>query len=494
MTKISGAHVITRQPGLATPRAPTEPRSAEPPAFPVDQPDLAVIGGGAAGLAAASVAAEAGLNVLLIDERPVPGGQYYKQPVGRAGSDPRFRPDRQFRDGAALIARARRGGTRWLEGASVWGAFAPLELAVTSRAGGRIVRPARLIVATGAYERALPVPGWTLPGVMTTGAAQTLLRSHGVVAGRRVLLAGNGPLNLQVALELARAGATVVAVAELAPPPASPAAWLDMARADPGLLARGAGYLAGLRRRGIALLHRHCLARVEPAADGLRANLATWDGERLGPGPSFTVDAVTMGYGFLPSNDVPRALGAAMVFDPAQRQLRTVCDADGLTSVPNLYAAGDCRGLGGAQAARAEGVIAGLAAAASLGRAIPPALAAEGRRARSDLARHRRFQRGLWRLFTAADPASALATPDTLICRCEEVARARLDATAEGIGATKRLTRAGMGRCQGRYCAPALAAMIAARDGTPIDQDAFFAPRPPIKPVRIGDLIRPAAE
>jgi NAD(P)H-nitrite reductase large subunit len=251
-----------------------------------------------------------------------------------------------------------------------------------------------------------------------------------------------------------------------------------------------------LRRRSIRVLHGHCLQRVEARDGGLRATLASWNGARLGDGPAFDVDVVAMGYGFLPSDDVLRALGAAQSFDPVQRQRRTERDADGRTSVPEMFGVGDCCGLGGAQAARAEGVIAGLAAAASLGRMASSSFAAEEQRARAELARHRRFQRGLWRLFAAADPADALATPETLVCRCEEVSRGQIEAAlddgAPGIGAAKRLTRAGMGRCQGRYCAPHLAAMIAARDGVAIDAAAFFAPRPPIKPVRIGDLIRAA--
>ena len=485
MTKVAGPHDIIRQPALTPLRA----RTAAPPDapdLPIDTPDLAIVGGGAGGLAAASVAAESGLDVLLIDERPVHGGQYYKQPAAD-----RVAGDAQAREGARLIARARASGTRFLDGATVWGAFAPLELALITPAGPLLVRPKRLIVATGAYERSLPVPGWTLPGVMTTGAAQTLLRSYGVAAGQRIVVAGNGPLNLQVALELARAGAKIVAVAELAPRPTSAAALLDMAFSAPDLLAKGAGYLAALRRRGIAILHGNCLRAVEARPYGLRAQLATWDGARLGDGPAFDVDIVTMGYGFLPADDVFRALGAAEIQDPRHRQPRTVRDADGRTSVEHVFGVGDCCGLGGAHAARAEGVIAACAVVASLGRVAP--VGSEGRQARDALRRHRRFQRGLWSMFAAADPSAGLATPDTLVCRCESVTRATLDAAmddgATSIGAVKRLTRAGMGGCQGRYCGPHLAALLAARGAAPVDEAAFFAPRPPIRPVRIGDLI-----
>ena len=211
MTRIEGPHTIRRQQSPAAAPATVGPL---PPAA-LATPELLVVGGGAGGLAAAAVAAEAGAEVVLLDERPQPGGQYYKQPSASRGAI--ARPDAQFAGGRALIERARRAGVRLVSGAQAWGAFAaPLEVAAVTPEGAAVYRPRRLVIATGAYERGLPVPGWTLPGVMTTGAAQTLLRSYGVLPGRRVLVAGNGPLNLQVALELARAGAEIVALAELA--------------------------------------------------------------------------------------------------------------------------------------------------------------------------------------------------------------------------------------------------------------------------------------
>ncbi|MBV9634005.1 MAG: FAD-dependent oxidoreductase [Methylobacteriaceae bacterium] len=491
MTKVSGPHRVRRQTPVAT-AIPGEaaPRSGD---IPCDTPEIAVIGGGAGGLAAAAAAAEAGARVILIDERPQLGGQFYKQPAGLYGGVGPFE-DAQFRDGAALIERTRAAGVQIVEG-EVWGAFAPLELSLVTAAGPRHVRPGRLIVATGAYERGLPVPGWTLPGVMTTGAAQTLLRSYRVLAGRRILVAGNGPLNLQVARELARAGAHVVAVAELAPRPSwsrSAALW-QMLRADPALLRDGVVYLAGLRRRGVPMLFAHRLGLIEKTGEGLRAQLERWNGVSFSQGPTFLADVVCMGYGFMPSNEVLRALDARQVFDRARGHLVTVRDADCCTSVPGLYGVGDCCGLGGAHAAREEGIIAAVAAVATLGRAVPPRLVEEARAARTRLKRLRLFQKGLWRLFAPSAPAGTAMGRDVLICRCEEVTLGEIEAAlADGspsVGGIKRRTRVGMGRCQGRYCGALVAAMAAERRGGDIDEDAFFAPRPPIKPVRIGDLV-----
>jgi NADPH-dependent 2,4-dienoyl-CoA reductase/sulfur reductase-like enzyme len=456
-------------------------------------PDILVLGGGAGGLNAATAAARAGARVLLVDERPEPGGQFYKQPLPIPALAAEIAGDGQFAGGRALIAEAEAAGVEMRRGVQLWGAFEPLDLMIFDGQASRLCRPKRLIVAAGAYERALPLPGWTLPGVMTTGAAQTLLRSYRVLAGRRVLLAGNGPLNIQVALELARAGAEVSAVVELAPKPGSWAlpALGRMLTSTPALAWRGWRQIAELTRRGTAFLHGSVLSGVTQIADGLRAEVKHWptgDGARLSD-----VDAVAMGYGFQPSNEILRALGCAHRFDPARGHLVTERDAEGRTSIAEIYAVGDCAGLGGAPAAEAEGVIAGLAAARSLGLAPSAAQQQAGEAARTALRRHRRFQAGLWQLFAAPRLLAELAAPETLICRCEELSRAEIEAGiapgSESIGAVKRQTRSGMGRCQGRYCGPIIAALSAEHQGEALNEAGHWAPRPPVKPIRIGDIV-----
>ncbi|MEL7045034.1 MAG: 2Fe-2S iron-sulfur cluster-binding protein, partial [Pseudomonadota bacterium] len=174
------------------------------------EPDVLVLGAGAGGLRAAIAAARAGAEVLVLDERKVEGGQYFKQP---SADLPLL--DRQQRSGAELLQEARASGARLRSGIELWGAFEGPELFASSAEGEAfLVRPRQLIVATGAYERPRMVPGWTLPGVMTTGAAQTLWRSYRSLPGRRVAVCGSGPLNLQVALELRKGGAQEVFVAE----------------------------------------------------------------------------------------------------------------------------------------------------------------------------------------------------------------------------------------------------------------------------------------
>jgi NADPH-dependent 2,4-dienoyl-CoA reductase/sulfur reductase-like enzyme len=487
MTKVSGPHSVRRQSFQI--RLPEQAEGAAPilaSDLAVRTPDLLVIGGGAGGLAAATTAAEAGLETVLIDERTMPGGQFFKQPGAAHRFADTMAADPQVADGRARIERARRAGVEIVSGADAWGAFAPLTVGVTTAAQSLLFRPARLVVATGAYERGVPVPGWTLPGVMTTGAAQTLLKTDGVLPGRRVLVCGNGPLNLQVALELARAGAEIVAVAELAARPGvgQVGAALRMMATGFDVAWQGVDMLLELRRRRIPLLYGQGLTRVAPAGDSLVAS--------LGSG-RFDVDAVLMGYGFLPSNELLRALGCRHDFDAARNHLVTWRNEECETSVAGVHAVGDCCGLGGARAATDEGVIAGWAVARALGRPVNQQRLAAARR---NLARHRRFQKSLWQLFAAPRLQAERAESDTIVCRCEEVTRGAveraLDDGEPSIGEVKRRTRLGMGRCQGRYCAPVLAALLAERQGRPIDELAFFAPRLPARPVTISDLVRGA--
>jgi NADPH-dependent 2,4-dienoyl-CoA reductase/sulfur reductase-like enzyme len=497
MTKLERPVSIRRQRSLArASAAAADARDPQPRGIAPLKPDLLVVGGGIGGLNAARSAALAGANVVLVDDRPLSGGQYYKQPLAIEALAQEHASDRQFAGGRALIRSAERAGVTMFRGARVWGAFEPLELLILDNGASRLCRPKRLVVAAGAYERGLPVPGWTLPGVMTTGAAQTLLRSYRVLAGRRVLIAGNGPLNFQVAVELARAGAEIAAVVELAARPSLSGlpALGAMVASTPALALRGAGYLAELSRRGVPLLYGSVLAEVAGNAGVLSALVKRWPLEPQDKGRRFDADAVCMGYGFMPSNEILRALGCTHRFDPARGHLVTERDEDQRSSVPEIYAVGDCAGLSGAPAAEAEGIIAGIAAARSIGLELGATSRAAQARARSALARHRRFQAGLWRLFRAQRPAGELATPETIVCRCEELSHggivAEMQSGFASVGALKRRTRGGMGRCQGRYCSPVLAALSAESEGRPLDEAGYWAARPPVIPITIGDIVR----
>lgn len=460
--------------------------------------DVLVIGAGPAGLAAALAAADAGLDVVLADDRAAPGGQYFKQPPEARVSDP-TRLDAQYRAGRALIAHVRAAGVEHRPGMEVWGAPAPDELLATAPDGPWTLRPRALVIATGAYERAVPVPGWTLPGVMTTGAAQTLLRAYQVSPGARVLVAGNGPLNMQVAAELVRGGARVVALAELArsTDPRRAPALARMAAAAPDLIVQGARYGATLARARVPILHGRALVRAEGDGRVERATLAKID-DRGRPVPgserTYEVDAVCVGYGFLPSSELARTLGVPHRYDRRSGAFVVERSANGRTPVDGVWVVGDGGGIGGARVAQAAGTLAGVDVARSLGRTIDGEQLAAERAAERAYRRARRFQDALWSVYAAPPLAERLATPDTPICRCENVPLRRIeeafDAGMQHIGAVKRVTRAGMGGCQGRYCGGILAEIAARRAGREPDEFDLFAPAAPFKPQRLDDVAR----
>ncbi|MDP6785856.1 MAG: FAD-dependent oxidoreductase [Rhodospirillales bacterium] len=505
LTKVeAGLRVHSRAPAeaVATAKAPPLARAPDGP-IPVHQCQILVIGAGPGGLAAAEAAARGGAGVTVLDERPEAGGQYFKQ---LAPSQRFSRPsaiDRQFARGRDLIERVRGLGVEMVGGATVWGATwidsGGVEVDVLHADRALRYRAAQLIVATGAFERAFPVPGWTLPGFMTTGAAQTLGRAYRVAPGSRVLIAGNGPLNLQVACELAHGGFEVVAVAEAAPAPgaARAGAILKAFYRSPDLMAQGLSYLATLRRLGVPVLHGHVLARAEGAGRVQRATLARVDkaGKTISE-QTYQVDAVCSGYGFAPSTEITRLLGCRHRFDGrVPGALVVERDGDAATSRPGVFAVGDCGGIGGARVALSQGTLAGWAAVCNLGRSLSAEERSRIAKARRALARELAFQDALWRLFEAPPGAEGRLDDAVPVCRCEEVTAATLKRCIAGgvdeIGALKKVTRAGMGHCQGRYCGPRIAHLCATATGRAPDEFALFAPRFPLKPVPV---IAPASE
>ncbi|MDO9636940.1 MAG: FAD-dependent oxidoreductase [Pseudotabrizicola sp.] len=439
-------------------------------------PDLLIVGGGAGGLSAAIAARQAGASVIILDERKVGGGQYFKQSAVSAPLDA------QQSAGADLLAQALAAGAELIAEVELWGAFDGLLFLAEHKGTALIARPRAAVIATGAYERPEICPGWTLPGVMTTGAAQTLWRSYRTLPGRRVAIVGSGPLNLQVGLELAQGGAEVVMIAERGPAPwMRPMASAALALAGPALALTGLRTLAALRKRSVPVRHGTQLERIDAVDNALRVTLT-------GGTAPVTADAVLMNAGFEPQNEILRLLGAASTYDPAFGHLRVTRDDTGATTVPGLYAVGDCAGLGGAPAAMAEGRLAGRAAAAALGFGDGYDVFADQRA----LSRYRRFQRHLWALHDVA-PRLPDVPDDTLICRCEEISagqiRGGLAEQPGHAGTLKRATRVGMGRCQGRYCGPVAARLVAAATGKALEDHSYFAPRVPIKPVTISAIL-----
>ncbi len=396
------------------------------------------------------------------------------------------RPTHSSALGAELRRRAEAAGVRIETEAVVWGAFAPDEIAALVRGRAVTFRPRRLILAPGAHERPVPLPGWTLPGVMTTGALQTLVRTQRVCPGQLVVIAGNGPLNLQLAGELLAAGVKPVAVVEAAERP-GPRGWRHawtMLRTAPDLLGEGIAMVARLRRAGVPVLWGAQITALE--GDGRVQRVRV--GARV-----IEADVVALNLGFQPEVGLARALGLRHRFvDVGIGHLATEADAEGRAAVAGecgVFAVGDGASLGGARVAMARGRLAGLAAARDLGFPAPDDPAA-----RAALTRALAFQDALWTLFRppAFDPATL--ADDTIVCRCEEITagriRAELASGLVSLPAIKKATRAGMGRCQGRFCAATVARLCPAGP----DDDSFAAPRAPLRPTPAAPLMFEAAE
>jgi len=457
--------------------------------------DVLVIGAGAAGLNAAISVAEAGLAVTVLDERAAAGGQYHAPLAASQRFVYASDADPQHQAGVALLRAAHDAGVRIVTRATVVTAFSPEAIGVMVEDRYRIYRARRLVLATGAYERPVPIRGWTLPGVMASGALHLLARTHRVVPGQRVLVAGNGPLNLQLACLLLDGGATVVGVVEAARAPwfGSWPALAGLALSGPDLMQEGMRALARLRRARVPLLWRSVVTaarggtRLEHAIVGRidRKGRPRATGDR-----SIETDILALGHGFMPEVGIASVLGCALaVDDQSPGALTVVTDASGRTSLPGVYAVGDGASIGGARVAAAQGALAGIAIATELG-GTPNA---EARRwATGALARATRFQKSLARLFRAPPMPAADLADEVIVCRCEDVSaqavRAVLKAGHKHIGAVKRHTRCGMGRCQGRHCAMTVARLIEKATGTPPDPGALLPPRPPIRPAPVAAL------
>ncbi|SDI22141.1 Thioredoxin reductase [Actinokineospora alba] len=436
---------------------------------------VVVVGAGPAGINAALAAADAGAEVTLVDSAPTVGGQFHRQPAG-AGPD-------KVPGGTRLVEHP---NVRLLADTVVW-AIEPLSDGhrVHVRTGqadgpgrrGETLTADALVLATGAYDRALPFPGWDLPGVVTAGAAQALAKGQGVAIGKRVVVAGTGPFLLPVAQSLTAVGAQVVEVLEAN---GGLRGWTPSALfAGRGKLAELAGYARLLATHRIPYRTRRTVIAAHGEDRVTEVTTAALDREwgiRPGTERRVPVDAVCVGFGFTPQLELAvsarcRLIDGFVEVTPSQE-----------TSVPGVFAAGELTGIGGADLAAAEGAIAGAAAA---GRPIPEAALRKARRGRT-------FAAGLADAYPVPPGWRTWPADDTLVCRCEEVTLAALRTAAReraalGVRSLKLTSRVGLGLCQGRVCGRNAAELAAGFTGGHYDP-ADTARRPIAAPLRLGEL------
>jgi NADPH-dependent 2,4-dienoyl-CoA reductase/sulfur reductase-like enzyme len=452
----------------------------------VADPKVVVIGAGPAGLRAAEALARAGVRPVLIDEAERPGGQIYRQPPPGAQRPAAALYGFEASKAVAVHAILARPGAAidYRPRTLVWNVFQQrLDTLQAGRHG--TLDFDRLVIASGAMDRVLPFPGWTLPGVFTLGGAQIALKAQGVSIGHRVAFVGAGPLLPLVAYQYAKAGARIAAVLDVTPL----AAKLTNAPgllAQSGTLAKGLWYVARNAARGLTIRSGVRAVRVEGAGrvQGL------WWRDASGAEHRVACDAVGASFGLRSETQLADLAGCAFVFDDVTRQWIPERDAAGRSSLPDVYLAGDGAGIGGADVAELQGERAALAVLEDLGRPIDSKrVAAVDRK----LARQACFRRALEDAYPY--PAHLLddVADDEIVCRCEgitagELRRTALERDAHEMNRLKAFTRIGMGRCQGRVCGHAAAEILARTVAKDIAAVGRLRGNPPIKPLPIGGL------
>ena len=448
-----------------------------------------IVGAGPAGVRAAQTLVSHGVRPVVIDEAPRWGGQIYRQPPAGFTRSSRTLYGFEARPADALHT-AMAGILERVDyrpGTLVWNAEGgQLDLLSGGKMGTEPY--GQIIVATGATDRVLPFPGWTLPGVFTLGAAQVALKYQGCSIGSRVVFAGTGPLLYLIACQYAKAGAKVVAVLDTGSFRDKLSAVPAMLR-QPAVLAKGLYYLAWLRAHGIPV---HQGVQLVGAAGVARVAAMRW---RDGHGEhELACDAVGFGYALRSETQLADLLGCRFSYSHLQRAALPERDAAGRSSVPGVYLAGDGAGIMGAEAAEWAGERAALALLEDSGRPVDATHASRAATLESRLAHIAVFRKGLERAFPFPEDWAVKAPDELVVCRCEgitagELRQCALDTGAREMNRLKALTRLGMGRCQGRTCGLAAAEILAHACGTSPGSVGRLRGQAPIKPLPFAAMV-----
>ncbi|PZD71153.1 Hydrogen cyanide synthase subunit HcnB [Acaryochloris thomasi RCC1774] len=453
---------------------------------------LVVIGAGPGGLCAATTAARLGVPVVVLDEQPSPGGQVYRA-IAQAPAERVAMLGADYQRGAELVAAFNASGAEYWPQTTIWSLNSKREIGILRQGQARLIEAEQVIIANGAMERPVPFPGWTLPGVMNAGAAQLLLKMSGVVPANGTVIAGIGPLPLLVAWQYLRTGVAIKAVLDLAPS-------LNLWRAVPHLpralragdyLHRGLKYTLDLQRGGVPIYYGVSHLRAE-GNDRVEAVTYGWNQFGVRRSETLPTESLLVHFGVIPRTNLTRAAGCEHHWDRGQQCWRPQVDLWGYTTVPGLAIVGDSAGIGGARSAEYRGRLAAFEAARYLQRI---SVQQRDRKAQNDLKGLQRdlqvrpFLEALHRL-----PESLLvpADDDTLVCRCEEISAGQIRAAVRtghlDPNQVKFNLRCGMGPCQGRQCAPAVAHLVAAEQHRPVSDYQPFRVRPPIRPLSLAQL------
>ncbi len=448
--------------------------------------DLAIIGAGPAGLAAAVEAAGRGLSVTVLDRQAEPGGQIFRGAANALPENLKFFGS-EYAEGARLIRRFQACGAEFLPQATVW-EVSPNRLCFSRDGRSEALRAGAVLVASGAMERPAPLPGWTKPGVLGAGGADILLKSGGVGLPEPIILCGNGPLLLQ---SLHHLQALKIRISGLAFTGRPSNLWRGLPWAFAGLLRPAYFASKGLMAlSGLIGKTKLFLGASEPRIEGQSGDftLRFKAGDKAAELRGATI---LLHEGVIPESRFTLSSGCVHAWNPIQRYWHAKSDEWGATNLPGLYVAGDAAGVLGGAAAVARGRLAGLEICRSLGRLSLNERDRAGRCSLFTLHRAALAQAFLDRLF-APDPALLQPADDAIVCRCEGLTAADirkwLSLGCASPDAVKAQSRAGMGRCQGRTCGQAVAEMIAQAHGLPMDAIYPAKARFPAFPVSAGEL------
>lgn len=455
--------------------------------------NVVIIGAGPAGLSASLAAAAAGAPVLLIDSNPRLGGQYWRM----SADDFQDQHNQHFDLDTGLLlinaVKARKEIEVW-SGAQIWSATnkdGKNTLRVIYQGKERIVNTENLILCTGAYDRTLPFPGWDIPGVMTPGGVQSLLKGHGVLAGKRVIVAGSGPFLLPVAAGVVKAGGSVVALLEAN----KSRRWLTsffVLLENISKIKEAFYYIKTISEAKVRARFGQAVIAAHAASNGEleSVDIAKIDRNfRIKKVQNIKCDVAAIGWGFTADTSLAGSLGCNQLVAKDDGVVVWV-DGEQQTSIPGVFAAGEITGIGGSDLSMAEGVIAGISAAKFVGCNVEVLKAHRKRRAK-----RQRFANALIKAYPIKPGWKSWLRDETTICRCEEVCLSDLKHSINELGATdsrtaKLLTRCGMGLCQGRICGRFVVDLVANElNLSPTDTDRISAVnRPIITPIPLGVL------
>ncbi len=449
--------------------------------------DVIIIGSGPAGLAAATLIAGKGGKVLLLDEQLRPGGQIYRN-VENTSMNLRKILGSDYACGEALVKKMRQQSVDYIPGAVVWQVTEGREVGYSVNGKSSLVRAPWVIIATGATERPFPIPGWTLPGVMMAGAAQTLLKSSGLAADGAVF-AGCGPLLYLVASQYLSAGVKIAALLDTGAKPNYLAAlpYFSGALKRWDMLAKGMKWISDIRRSETRVIKRVSELRIEGKEEATGVSYRTYSGAA----GQIETKNIFLHHGVVPNVNLAMAANVEHLWSDEQICWYPRVDSWGCTNVDGLLIAGDGAGISGGLAAEAAGRLAALWCLKELGKIDPTECDSLARAQISALKHETRIRPFLDNWFK---PPESFRVPDgdTIVCRCEELTAKDIsdviDIGVAGPNQLKSFSRAGMGPCQGRYCGLTVQELIAKKTGRKMSDIGYYRLRPPIKPISLGEF------